>query len=34
MTIEAAKSFYYGLIFSILCYGTLVWGGTLDTAGF
>jgi hypothetical protein len=27
MTEESAKTFYYGLIHSLVCYGLLVWGG-------
>ena len=34
MSLLAAKTFYYGNIFSILSYGILVWGGTLDTGDF
>lgn len=34
MSLNAAKSFYYAMVYSIFCYGILIWGGTLDTAGF
>ncbi len=26
LTIDSAKTFYYGMVHSILCYGLLVWG--------
>ena len=29
MNNEAAKIFYYGMVFSILNYGLLIWGGAL-----
>lgn len=34
MTVFSAKSFYYGMIFSNLQYGILVWGGTISTFNF
>jgi hypothetical protein len=34
MSLEAAKSFYYAMVYSVFCYGILVWGGTIDSAGF
>jgi hypothetical protein len=34
MTVFSARSFYYGMIFSSMQYGILVWGGTLSTWEF
>jgi hypothetical protein len=34
MTCEAAKTFYYGMVYSVFCYGTLVWGGSAANAYF
>ena len=34
MTVSSAKIFYYGMIFSNLNYGLLVWGGTISTVDF
>jgi hypothetical protein len=33
-TVFSAKTFYYGMIYSNLNYGMLVWGGTLSTVDF
>ncbi len=29
LTIDSAKTFYYGMVHSIVCYGLLVWGAVL-----
>ena len=34
ITLGFVKNLYYGLIYSILCYGTLISAGTIDTVGF
>jgi hypothetical protein len=34
MSLDAAKAFYYAMVYSIFCYGILIWGGTIDSAGF
>ena len=34
MDLNSAKAFYYAMTYSHLCYGTLVWGGTIGTPGF
>ena len=34
LSIKSAKAFYNGIIFSILNYGLLIWGGIIDTAKF
>ena len=34
LTLGTAKTFYHAMVHSHLGYGTLVWGGTLNTAGF
>lgn len=32
--LDTAKTFYYTMIYSHLCYGTIIWAGTLKTANF
>ena len=32
--LDTAKTFYYTMIYSHLCYGTIVWAGTIKTANF
>ena len=33
-TVESAKAFYFGMVFSVLNYGILIYGGSIDTASF
>ena len=33
-TVESGKAFYFEMIFSVLNYGILIYGGSIDTASF
>jgi hypothetical protein len=32
MTLEAARTFYFSMVQSVLCYGLLIWGGTCQSS--